>query len=80
VFRDRRTLGRAYERELRRVCRELNIAHSRTHDLRSLWANETYERLMGMGATDRLARWDVSQMLGHGRLAVLRHYLIVNVG
>jgi integrase len=76
VFRDRRTLGRAYERELRRVCRELGIAHSRTHDLRSLWAHETYDRLKEMGATDRQARQEVSQMLGHGRLAVLRHYLM----
>lgn len=75
VFRDRRTLARAYERQLRRVCRELGFAHSRTHDLRSLWANETYERLMEMGAPDRQARQELSQMLGHGRLAVLRHYL-----
>jgi integrase len=78
VFRDRKTLGRAYERELRRVCRELGIAHSRTHDLRSLWANETYERLTAMGATDRQARGEVSTMLGHCRLAVLRHYLVAN--
>jgi integrase len=76
VFRDRKTLGRAYERELRRVCRELGIAHSRTHDLRSLWANETYDRLKAMGATDRQARREVSDMLGHGRIAVLRHYLV----
>lgn len=78
VFRDRRTLARAYERELRRACRALGIAHSRTHDLRSLWANETHERLMEMGATERQARQEVSQMLGHGRLAVLRHYLVAD--
>lgn len=78
VFRDRKTLGRAYERELRRVCRELGIAHSRTHDLRSLWAGETYGCFRLMGATDRQARYEVSSMLGHGRLAVLRHYLVTN--
>jgi integrase len=78
VFRDRKTLGRAYERELRRVCREeLNISHSRTHDLRSLWANGMYDRLRETGATDRQARQEVSRMLGHGRLAVLRHYLAI---
>jgi hypothetical protein len=75
AFRDRKTLGRAYERELRRVCRELSIAHSRTHDLRSLWATETYSQLRAMGATDRQGRSEVSVMLGHGRMAVLHHYL-----
>jgi integrase len=75
VFRDRRTLARAHERELRRVCRELHIVHSRTHDLRSLWAEETYDHLRTIGATDREARCEVSTMLGHGRLAVLQHYL-----
>ncbi|MCC6192567.1 MAG: integrase domain-containing protein [Anaerolineales bacterium] len=78
VFRDRKTLGRAYERELRRVCRELGIAHSRTHDLCSLWAGETYGCFCLMGASDRQARYEVSTMLGHGRLAVLRHYLVTD--
>ncbi len=76
VFRDRRTLARAYERELRRACRALGTAHSRTHDFRSLWANETYVYLRAIGATDRQARHEVSQMLGHSRLAVLQHYLV----
>jgi integrase len=75
VFRDRKTLGRAYERELRRACQELDITHSRTHDLRSLWAEEVYDCLRLIGATDRQARVEISTMLGHGRLAVLRHYL-----
>ena len=75
VFRDRKTLGRAYERQVRRACRELHLAHSRTHDQRALWANECYQSLRGLGATDHQARAEVSQMLGHGRLAVLRHYL-----
>lgn len=75
VFRDRKGLPRELQRWINRACRELGIGHSRTHDFRSAYANQLYERLIVAGATDRQARREVANALGHGRVDVLRHYL-----
>lgn len=76
VFRDRKGLPRELQRWINRACRELGIGHSRTHDFRSAYANELYERLIAAGANDRQARREVANALGHGRVDVLRHYLL----
>ncbi len=75
VFRDRNGLPRELQRWINRACRELGIGHSRTHDFRSAYANQLYERLIAAGASDRQARREVANALGHGRVDVLRHYL-----
>jgi len=75
VFRDRNGLPRELQRWINRACRELGIGHSRTHDFRSAYANQLYERLIAAGASDRQARREVASALGHGRVDVLRHYL-----
>ena len=76
VFRDRNGLPRELQRWINRACRELGIGHSRTHDFRSAYANQLYERLIAAGASDRQARREVANALGHGRTDVLRHYLM----
>lgn len=60
-YQDRQRLARAYESRLRRVSLQTSALHSRAHDPRSLWANETYVRLMAMGATYRQARREESK-------------------
>ena len=77
VFRDRRGLPRELERWINRACRDLGIEHSRVHEFRAAYANELYERLVAEGATDRQARREVAAALGHGRIDVLRHSLMV---
>jgi integrase len=76
VFRDHKGLPRELQRWLNRACRELGIGHSRVHDFRAAYANQLYERLIAAGASDRQARRDVAAALGHGRIDVLRHYLM----
>ena len=76
VFRDRHGLPRELQRWINRACRELGIGHSRVHDFRAAYANQLYERLIVAGATDRQARREVAAALGHGRIDVLRHYLM----
>jgi integrase len=75
VFRDRNGLPRELQRWINRACRELGIGHSRTHDFRSAYANQLYERLIAARASDKQARREVANALGHGRTDVLRHYL-----
>jgi integrase len=76
VFRDHKGLPRELQRWLRRACRELGIGHSRVHDFRAAYANQLYERLTVAGASDQQARREVANALGHGRVDVLRHYLL----
>jgi len=76
VFRDHKGLPRELQRWLRRACRELGIGHSRVHDFRAAYANALYDRLIAAGATDRQARHEVAGALGHGRVDVLKHYLL----
>jgi integrase len=77
VFRDRQGLPRELQRWINRACREMGIGHSRVHDFRAAYANQLYDRLIAAGASDRQARRDVAGALGHGRIDVLQHYLMV---
>jgi len=76
VFRDHKGLPRELQRWLRRSCRELGIGHSRVHDFRAAYANKLCDRLIAAGATDHQARREVAGALGHGRVDVLKHYLL----
>lgn len=76
VFRDRKGLPRELQRWINRAYRELGIGHSRTHDFRSAYATELYQRLIAAGANDQQARREVANALGHGRVDVLRHSLM----
>ena len=74
VFEGRGGLGRNYERQFAAGCRRQEIDHSRTHDMRSTYANETLQALRARWP-EETARRLVSQRLGHNRLDVLKHYL-----
>lgn len=76
VFRDRKGLPRELQCWINRACRELGIGHSRVHDFRATFANQLFERLIVAGASDQQARREVANALGHGRVDVLRHYLV----
>jgi len=76
VFRDHKGLPRELQRWLRRSCRELGVGHSRVHDFRAAYAGELYDRLIAAGATDHQASREVAGALGHGRVDVLKHYLL----
>jgi len=76
IFRDHKGLPRELQRWLKRICRELGIGHTRVHDFRAAYANELYKRLTETGAADQQARREVANALGHGRVDVLRHYLL----
>jgi integrase len=74
VFDGRGGLGRNHERQFAAACRRQDVDHSRTHDMRSTYANETLQALRARWP-EETARRLVSQRLGHNRLEVLKHYL-----
>jgi len=76
VFRDRKGLPRELQRWVNRACQQLGIGHSRVHDFRAAYAQTLYDRLIAAGALDNQARREVAAALGHGRMDVLKHYLI----
>jgi integrase len=52
-----------------------DYTHCGVHSLRKEFANDFYNREIAKGKPDRLVRQELTQLLGHGRLDVLKHYL-----
>lgn len=63
--RKTKALIRAYQRALQHATQDLQIDHSKTHDLRRTFANEVLLRLRQMGLAERGAEGLLSKYLGH---------------
>ena len=60
---------------VREATRELGITVSGLHRLRADFAQNEYNGLREHGLSDRVARAEVSQLLGHNRVSVTRSYI-----
>ena len=69
-----RSWTRTIEQLVHEACVELNIKPLGTHAFRAAAAQRAYDRLREQGYNDRMARKQVSQMLGHNRISVTNSY------
>jgi integrase len=81
IFCHRQSLTDAIKRAASRLAQQLAIeSGDGTHSFRKLYANELYQHLQTAGHLSRaMAQRAVTEALGHGRLDVLKAYLIAEV-
>jgi integrase len=75
IFRPTKSWKQAFYCAVRNAARELGIMISGVHRLRSNYAQKKYKELLNDGKSDREARWETSQQLGHERVDVLGSYI-----
>jgi integrase len=66
--------ARSVERVLEKACALSGIEFHKTHNLRHYYAVKKYDEKVSRGESDRRARKEVSQLLGHNRVGVTYAY------
>jgi integrase len=75
VFKPSASWKSSFYQAVRRAARKLGIKINGVHRLRSNFAQNEHKNLIAEGLTDRLARMQVSQKLGHNRIEVVGSYI-----